>query len=126
MIQSQTILKISDNSGAKTGRCIRVLRGFQRRYAGRGDVIILAVQKIRKKNKKFSKVKKGDVVKAVIVRTKSKEKKRDGFTVSFKENVVVLVNAQNKPIGTRIKGPVSQEVKKNKFMKLASLSSGFL
>ena len=126
MIQTQTILKITDNSGAKTGRCIKILGGFQQRYGYRGSTIILAIQKIRKKNKKFSKVKKGDVVRAVIVRTKFKEQKRDGFAVSFKENFVVLVNAQNKPIGTRIKGPVSQEVKKNKFMKLASLSSGFL
>lgn len=126
MIQTQTILKMGDNSGAITGRCIRVLGGFQQRYAYRGDVIILAVQKIRKKNKKFSKVKKGDVARAVIVRTKAKEKKRDGFSVSFTENFAVLINAQNKPVGTRIKGPVGQEIRKNKFMKLVSLSSGFL
>ena len=74
MIQTQTILKITDNSGAKTGRCIKILGGFQQRYGYRGSTIILAIQKIRKKNKKFSKVKKGDVVRAVIVRKNSKKK----------------------------------------------------
>ena len=126
MIQLQTILKVTDNSGAKSSRCIKVLGGFQKKYGNSGELIIVAVQKIRNKNKYLSKVSKGDVSKAIIVRTKFKNRKRDGSFLIFNKNAVVLVNKQNKPIGTRIKGPVTQNIKKNKFMKLASLSSGFL
>jgi large subunit ribosomal protein L14 len=126
MIQLQTILKITDNSGAKHVRCIKVLGGFQRRYAYSGEIIVVAVQKIRSKNKHLSKVAKGDVSRAIIVRTRYKNKKKDGLILGFNKNSAVLVNKQNKPIATRIKGPITQNVKKNRFMKLASLSSGFL
>lgn len=126
MIQLQTILKITDNSGAKDVRCIKVLGGFQRRYAYAGEVIVVAVQKIRSKNKHLSKVAKGDVSRAIIVRTRYKNRKKDGLILGFNKNSAVLVNKQNKPIATRIKGPITQNVKKNRFMKLASLSSGFL
>jgi len=126
MIQNQTLLKITDNSGAKIVRCIKVLGGFQRRYAYAGETIVVALQKIRNKNKHLSKVAKGDISRAVIVRTKAKKKKQDGLFISFTKNSAVLVNKQNKPIATRIKGPITQDVKKNKLMKLVSLSSGFL
>lgn len=126
MIQNRSILTITDNSGAKTAKCIKVLGGFQRRYAYLGDTIVIAVQKIKSKNKYRSKVKKGDVLKAVITRTKFKKKRKDGFTFKFNINSGVLVNKQNKPLATRILGPVSKEMKTNKLMKLASLSAGFL
>lgn len=126
MIQTQTILKIIDNSGAKTVRCIKVLGGFQKRYCYAGDVIVVSVQKIRKKNKLLSKVQKGDVCHAIVTRTRSKKKRKDGLAISFKDNSGVLVNSQNKPLFTRIKGAVSRDLKKNNFMKLVSLSSGFL
>jgi|TARA_B110000208_G_C11664670_1_gene392977 large subunit ribosomal protein L14 len=126
MIQTQSILIITDNSGAKTVKCIKVLGGFQRRYSYVGNTIVIAVQKLKKKNKYRSKVKKGEVLRAVITRTKSKKKRDDGLTFQFDINSGVLINKQNKPVGTRIFGPVIKEMKNKKFMKLASLSSGFV
>jgi large subunit ribosomal protein L14 len=126
MIQTQSILIITDNSGAKTVKCIKVLGGFQRRYSYVGNTIVIAVQKLKKKKKYRSKVKKGEVLRAVITRTKSKKKRDDGLTFQFDINSGVLINKQNKPVGTRIFGPVIKEMKNKKFMKLASLSSGFV
>ena len=126
MTQTQSILIITDNSGAKTVKCIKVLGGFQRRYSYVGNTIVIAVQKLKKKNKYRSKVKKGEVLRAVITRTKSKKKRDDGLTFQFDINSGVLINKQNKPVGTRIFGPVIKEMKNKKFMKLASLSSGFV
>jgi len=126
MIQTQSILTIVDNSGAKTAKCIKVLGGFQRRYAYIGNTIVVAVQKIRSKNKSKSKVKKGEVIRAIIIRTKFKKNKKDGSSFMFALNAGVLINKQNKPIATRILGPVTKELKTNKFMKVASLSAGFL
>jgi len=102
MIQTQSILIITDNSGAKTVKCIKVLGGFQRRYSYVGNTIVIAVQKLKKKNKYRSKVKKGEVLRAVITRTKSKKKRDDGLTFQFDINSGVLINKQNKPVGTRI------------------------
>lgn len=126
MIQTQSILTIVDNSGAKTAKCIKVLGGFQRRYAYIGNTVVVAVQKIRSKNKSKSKVKKGEVIRAIIIRTKFKKNKKDGSSFMFALNAGVLINKQNKPIATRILGPVTKELKTNKFMKVASLSAGFL
>jgi large subunit ribosomal protein L14 len=126
MIQTQSILIINDNSGTKTAKCIKVLGGFQRRYAYLGDTIVVAVQKIKSKNKYRAKVKKGDVLRTVITQTKFKKKRKDGLMFKFNLNAGVLVNKQNKPIATRVIGPVTKEMKINKLMKLASLSAGFL
>jgi len=126
MIQNQSILTIVDNSGAKTAKCIKVLGGFQRRYAYIGNTIVVAIQKIRSKSKSKSKVKKGEVLRAVIIRTKFKKNKKDGSSFMFALNAGVLINKQNKPIATRILGPVTKELKTNKLMKVASLSAGFL
>jgi len=126
MIQTQSILTIVDNSGAKTAKCIKILGGFQRRYAYTGNTVVVAVQKIRSKNKSKSKVKKGEVLHAVIIRTKFKKNKKDGSSFMFALNAGILINKQNKPIATRILGPVTKELKTNKLMKVASLSAGFL
>jgi len=126
MIQNQSILTIVDNSGAKTAKCIKVLGGFQRRYAYIGNTIVVAVQKIKSKNKSKSKVKRGEVLRAIIIRTKFKKNKKDGSSFMFNLNAGVLINKQNKPIATRVLGPVTKELKTNKLMKVASLSAGFL
>ncbi len=126
MIQQQTILRVSDNSGAKTVRCFKVLGGFKKKYAALGDVIIVSVQKLRNKLKKTSKVKKGEVYKALIIRTKTKHRKEDGSEILFKGNAVVLLNKQGNPIGTRILGPIPKMLKKKKFQKLISISAGLV
>lgn len=126
MIQQQTILKVADNSGAKTVKCIKVLNGFNRRFAVLGDVIIVAVQKLRNKSRSTSKVQKGEVYKAVIIRTKNKMIKKDGTSIFFYSNVVSLLNKQGKPIASRIIGPIPKILKKKKNLKLVTLSSGFI
>lgn len=126
MIQQQTILKVSDNSGAKTVRCIRVLGGFKKKYAKLGDNIIVSVQQLRNKSKNTSKVKKGEVYKALIIRTKVPYKKKDGSQIWFGENSVVLVNKQENPVSTRIIGPLPKLLKKKKFQKFISMSSGLI
>ena len=124
MIQQRTILKVSDNSGAKTVRCIKVLGGFKKKYAKLGSIIIVSVQQLRNKSKKTSKVKKKEVYKALIIRTKSKYRKEDGSELIFKENSVALMNKQGNPIGTRIMGPIPKTLKKTIFKKFISISSG--
>jgi large subunit ribosomal protein L14 len=126
MIQQQTILRVSDNSGAKTVRCFKVLGGFKKKYASLGDVIIVSVQKLRNKLKKTSKVKKGEVYRALIIRTKTKYRKEDGSEILFKGNAVVLLNKQGNPIGTRILGPIPKMLKKKKFQKFISISAGLV
>jgi large subunit ribosomal protein L14 len=126
MIQQQTILKVSDNSGAKTVRCFKVLGGFKKKYATLGDTIIVSVQKLRNKLKKTSKVKKGEIYKALIIRTKTKHRKEDGSEILFKENSVVLLNKQGNPIGTRIIGPIPKLFKKKRFQKFISISAGLV
>ena len=125
MIQQQTILKVSDNSGAKTVKCIKVLGGFKRKFAYLGDVIIVSIQELRNKFRVNSKVYKGEIHKAVIIRTKYKSTKKDGSNFFFNENSVVLINRQGKPIATRILGPIPKKLRLTKLMKLASISSGF-
>jgi large subunit ribosomal protein L14 len=118
MIQMQTILTAADNSGAKKLMCIKVLGGSKRRYASVGDVIVCAV----KEATPTSKVKKGDVVRAVVVRTAKELTRPDGTYIRFDNNGAVLVNKDNEPIGTRIFGPVARELRAKKFMKIVSLA----
>jgi large subunit ribosomal protein L14 len=125
MIQQQTLLKVADNSGAKIVKCIKVLGGFRKKFAYTGDVVVVSVLKLRNKSRSISKVKKGEIYKALIIRTK-KELKKKSFNIYFKENHVCLISLQCKPIATRIFGPIPKELKKNKWIKLNSLSSGFL
>lgn len=126
MIQSQTILKVSDNSGAKTVKCIKVLGGFKKKYAKLGNTIVVSIQQLRNKAKKTSKVKKGEVYKALIIRTKVTKKKKDGSVTCFTENSVALMNKQGNPVSTRIIGPTPKNLKKKQFQKFTSISSGLV
>jgi len=115
MLQTQSRLLVADNSGAQEVMCIKVLGGSKRRYAGVGDIIRCSVKKASPR----SKVKKGDVVRAVVVRTKKGVRRPDGSVVRFDTNAVVLINVQNQPVGTRIFGPVTRELRQ-RFMKIVS------
>jgi len=126
MIQHQTLLKVADNSGAKTVKCIKVLGGFKRKFAKLGDFIIISVQKLKNKSKDTSKVKKKEIYRGLIIRTKEKYKRKNGLEILFKENAVVLVNKQGNPIGTRIIGPLPKLLKKKKFQKFISISTGLI
>jgi len=125
MIQHNTILKVADNSGAKKVKCIHVFGGFKRKYALLGDVIVVSVKELRNKSRKTSKVNKGDVYKGVILRTKINTFKKDGTAVKFSSNVVCLINKQEKPLATRLLGPLPKQLKKNRYIRLASISTGF-
>ncbi|HPX60474.1 MAG TPA: 50S ribosomal protein L14 [Deltaproteobacteria bacterium] len=118
MIQMQSILDVADNSGAKKLFCIKVLGGSKRKYAGIGDVIVASVRETLPN----SKVKKGDVVKAVIVRTAKELGRPDGSYIRFDDNSGVVINNQKEPVGTRIFGPVARELRAKKFMKIISLA----
>jgi large subunit ribosomal protein L14 len=118
MIQQESRAKVADNTGAKEVLCIRVLGGSGRRYAGIGDVIVGTV----KDALPGAPVKKGDVVRAVGVRTTRKQRHTDGSYIKFDENAVVLINEQNNPRGTRIFGPVARELRERRFMKIISLA----
>ena len=125
MIQTQTLLKVSDNSGGKSVRCLQLLKkGNNHKIASVGDVIVVSVQNIRFKNRLTSKVKKGDVLYAVVVKTKSKLYRKTGLSFSFDSNSVVLLSNQRKPLGTRIFGAIPQELREKKFSKVISLASG--
>jgi large subunit ribosomal protein L14 len=126
MIQTQSILKVSDNSGAKTAKCIKVLGGFKKKFAKVGDTIVVSIQNLRNKSKHTSKVKKGEVYRAILIRTKINYTNKDGSKVIFQDNAVTLINKQNNPISTRIIGPVSRVLKKKKFQKIISISSGLI
>jgi large subunit ribosomal protein L14 len=126
MIQQQTVLKVLDNSGAKFVRCIKVLGGFKRKIAFTGDIIVVSVISLRNKSKITSRVKKGEVHKALIIKCKKYKDKKTGFNLSLSNNAVCLLNKQNKPISTRIFGPVPRLLKKHKWLKVLSLSSGIL
>ena len=118
MIQEETNLVVADNSGAKKIRCIRVLGGHDRRYAGLGDLIVVSV----KSAIPGAGVKKGEVSRAVIVRTKKETRRKDGSFIRFDENAAVLLNAQGEPRGTRIFGPVARELRDKNYMKIISLA----
>lgn len=126
MIQSGTVLNVIDNSGAKEVRCIKVISGYRRRYARIGDSIVVSVIALRTKRRLTVKIKKGEVSKALIVRTKTKIKSLIGESLSFLENSVVLLNNQNKPIGTRIFGSLPQKFRYTKYLRITSLSTGLI
>lgn len=118
MIQTETNLAVADNSGAKKVRCIKVLGGSGRKYASVGDLIVVTVKAAIPNGG----VKKGEVSRAVIVRTSKEVRRNDGSYIRFDENAAVLLNAQNEPVGTRIFGPVARELRDKKFMKIISLA----
>jgi large subunit ribosomal protein L14 len=118
MVQTTTTLDVADNSGAKKIMCIRVLGGTRRKYASLGDVIVVSIKEAIPN----AKVKKGDVAKAVIVRTRKEVSRQDGSYIRFDANSAVLVDKDNEPIGTRIFGPVARELRAKKFMKIISLA----
>jgi large subunit ribosomal protein L14 len=118
MIQTESVLEVADNSGAKKVYCIKVLGGSKRRYASIGDVIVVSIREAMPNGK----VKKGDVARAVIVRTAKEIRRKDGTYIRFDENSAVLINPQGEPIGTRIFGPVSRELRAKNFMKIVSLA----
>lgn len=118
MIQSETRLTVADNSGARVVYCIKVLGGSRRRYASIGDIIVVSVKDAIPN----AKVKKGDVHKAVIVRTSKEVRRPDGSFIRFDDNSAVLINNQREPLGTRIFGPVARELRAKRFMKIVSLA----
>ena len=118
MIQTQSYLEVADNSGARRVMCIKVLGGSHRRYARVGDIIKVSVKEAIPRGK----VKKGQVMSAVVVRTRKGVRRQDGSLIKFDDNAAVLLNAQNAPIGTRIFGPVTRELRSERFMKIVSLA----
>jgi large subunit ribosomal protein L14 len=118
MIQTQSYLDVADNSGARRVMCIKVLGGSHRRYAAVGDIIKVTVKEAIPRGK----VKKGQVMKAVVVRTKKGVRRQDGSLIKFDDNAAVLLNTQDAPVGTRIFGPVTRELRGEKFMKIISLA----
>ena len=118
MIQQESILRIADNTGAKSALCIRVLGGSGLRYAGVGDVIVATVKDAIPN----AGVKKGEVVKAVVVRTAKETRRKDGTYIRFEDNAAVLITPQGEPLGTRIFGPVARELREKKYMKIVSLA----
>ena len=118
MIQAESRLTVADNSGAKVLYCIKVLGGSKRRYAGVGDVVVVSVKEAIPN----AKVKKGDVMKAVVVRTKKEIRRNDGSYIRFDDNSAVLISGNKEPIGTRIFGPVARELRAKHFMKIISLA----
>lgn len=118
MIQMQSKLDVADNSGAQQVQCIKVLGGSKRKTASIGDIIVVSVKRALPRGK----IKKGEVARGVIVRTRKEVKRADGSTIKFDKNAIVLVNAQGEPIGTRIFGPVARELRGKRFMKIISLA----
>ena len=118
MIQMRSILEVADNSGAKRLGCIKVLGGTRRKYATLGDIIVVSVKDALPN----SKIRKGDVARAVIVRTRKEVKRPDGSYIKFDDNSAVLINPQGDPVGTRIFGPVARELRAKRFMKIISLA----
>lgn len=118
MIQMESVLDVADNSGAKKVKCVKVLGGSKRKYAGVGDIIVVAVQQATPNGK----VKKGDVARAVIVRTAKEIRRSDGSYIRFDTNSAVLINKDNEPVGSRIFGPVARELRAAQFMKIVSLA----
>ncbi|MCH3942771.1 MAG: 50S ribosomal protein L14 [Atopobiaceae bacterium] len=118
MIQQETMLVVADNSGARRVKCIKVLGGSKRRYAGIGDVFIAAVQEATPGGS----VKKGDIVRCVVVRTVKETRRKDGSYIKFDQNACVLIGKDGAPVGTRIFGPVARELRDRKYMKIVSLA----
>jgi len=122
MIQEYSILNVADNSGAKKVMCFRILGGTRRKYASVGDIIVCSVKDATPNGQ----LKKGDVIRAVIVRTKKALRRKDGSYIRFGDNAAVIIDTQKEPQGTRIFGPVSRELREKKFMKIISLASEVL
>jgi large subunit ribosomal protein L14 len=118
MIQQESMVKVADNSGAKTAQVIRVLGGTRRRYAGLGDIVIVAVKNALPNGT----AKKSDVARAVVVRTAKETRRKDGTYIRFDENAVVIINDQGEPRATRIFGPVARELREKRYMKIVSLA----
>jgi large subunit ribosomal protein L14 len=118
MIQQESILRIADNTGAKSALCIRVLGGSGRRYAGVGDVVVATVKDALPN----AGIKKGEIVQAVVVRTAKETRRKDGTYIRFDDNAAVLINPQGEPRGTRIFGPVGRELREKRYMKIVSLA----
>ena len=123
MIQIQTQLKINDNSGIKTGQCIKI---YKRKVGKIGDIILISVKKLRSNKKKKVKITKGNLFKALIVHTSYQKKSTIGNMIKFDKNCIIILNNQNKPLGTRIFGPITTEFRKKKNFKILSLSSNIL
>lgn len=126
MIQQKTLLRIVDNSGAKTIRCIKVLGGFKRKTAKIGDIIVASVQRLRQINRYRSKVLKGSIVRAFIIKTKTKGRKKDGSFYLLGSNKAILINKQGNPLGTRILSAIPKILKKKRFLKYFSLCRGVI
>ena len=124
MIQPRTILNVVDNSGAKKVRCIKVLGGFKKKNAKTGDIVVVAVQQLRTKNRQYSKLNKKAVVRALIIKSKTKTLKPNGTYIKLDKNNVILINKQGNLIGTRILGSMPKFLKKKKLLKYFSLCSG--
>ena len=118
MIQQESMVIIADNSGAKKAQCIKVLGGTRRKYASVGDIITVAIKQALPKGN----VKRGEVARAVVVRTRKEVRRSDGSYIRFDQNAAVIINQQNEPVGTRIFGPVARELRERKFMKIVSLA----
>lgn len=124
MIQQKSVLRVSDNSGAKTVRCIKVLGGVKKKIANLGDILVVSVQELRNRSKITSKVKKKEIYKALIIRTKVGFKKANGLKTSFDDNSVILINKQGNPVGTRIVGPIPKILRRKKLRRIISISIG--
>lgn len=131
MIQQESILQVADNSGAKTVKCIKILGGYKKKNAKIGEIIITSVQELRNKSKITSKVKKGQIYKALILRTKKTLITKDGTTIfcskkTKKSNSVILINKKGNPVGTRITEPIPFKLRKKQFMKFINISPGLI
>ncbi len=126
MIQVGSYLRVCDNTGAKDVCCVKVMKGYRKRYASIGDVVLVSVKSLRSKRRSKAKIQKGILTRALILRTKSKVISKDGTEMSFLNNSVVLLNRQNKPLGTRILGGVPKLIRYTRYMKVASMASGLL
>lgn len=131
MIQQGTMMQVIDNSGAKTVKCIKVLGGYKKKYATLGDVVVISVQELRNKSKITSKVKKGEIYRALVLRIKRKITRKDGTTMfchkkAQNNNSVTIINKKRTPLATRLTEPVLFELKKKQFMKFTNLSTGLL
>jgi len=126
MIQIGSTLNIIDNSGAKLGACIRIITGYKAKYAGIGDTILVSIKKVRKNRRDLTKVTKGKMFKALILRVKVNTKKNNGNSYKFLENAAILLTKQNKLIGTRILGLITKEFRYTKFSRLLILSAGIV
>lgn len=126
MIQQQTLLRVVDNSGATLAKCIKVMGGLKKKYAFLGDYIIVSIQQLKNKSKKTGKVKKKEIYKALIIKTKTKIWKKTGYGKIFTHNAIILLNRQTNPIATRILTYVPANLKKKKLQKIFTLSAGLL